>query len=165
MGCGDWEAEAVAERFCNVRLGLPMGDVLVHGPTFQGVEVLLEKQVIDGQEPLLARSTPMPGGGEASYPSPDAAPGYPKVECHPGPAPVLTPGKIFAPAGRARLTADLHGAVDPKILPPLPFPLVNLIVLQGLVGADVHLVSLVVEVSPLVNKVEAWDGQDLSPFG
>src|SRR5436305_137357 len=94
MRSGDRQAEALPERFRDVRLGLAMGDVLVHGPAFQGMEVLLQLQVVGGKEPLSAPRTRLPAGGEAGHPSSDATPGYPKVDRQPGQTLILALGQV-----------------------------------------------------------------------
>src|SRR5690348_10591715 len=97
-----------------------MGHIFVHGPTLQGVAILLQPEVVAGQEPLPTPAAVVPGGLVAGHPPLDATPGDAEVECQPGQGPVRTPRQVRPPAGGARLATDFDLPVDPAaLLPPL----------------------------------------------
>ena len=138
-----------------------MGHVLVHRPAFQGMEVLLQLQVVSWQEHLLAPGTVMPRGGEACHPPADAASVEAEVERQASQVRVCLPGQFPAAAHRALLAADLDAAVDREVLLPLPAAVTTLLLPQCRVGANVNAFPLVVEVGPLVDELEVGDGEKL----
>src|SRR6266511_2024249 len=135
-----------------MRKASPMDDMFIHGPAFQGLAMLVEAQIFPGQEPLPASATPMPGGGIACHPSPDAAATLPEVKSQAGEPSILPPRQCPPVAKGTCLTAELDALVNPEVFLALPAAFSGLVTLEAWTRPNEDPVPLVVEIGALVDE-------------
>src|SRR5215831_14287676 len=157
MAC-DTQAEELPEHLLKPLETDPVGHMLVHGPTLQGVEVLVPSLVPPGEEVPAAVQAAVEGSSALDDLPPDATLSDPQVVGQLDVHLLRVASNSPSLAERASQASDHDPAAHPELLPAPP-PLLRVYPPERLVGPEENLVPLVIEVSALVNVFEFREGE------
>src|SRR5262249_544876 len=131
-----------------------VNDVLIHGPALQAVQVLVEPLVPLRQEQKFAVLTPMLGGGATNHLTADASPGELQVISDLGVHLGVIARHSLALAPRAGVAPDFDLPVYRQLRPLRPLAAMQARFLECLAGADVYLLSLILQPATALNAGE-----------
>src|SRR5215217_957423 len=121
-----------------------VGDVLVHGPTLQSVEVLVPPRVPLGKEPRLAVLAPVPEGFAADHPPADSPSGKLKVVGYLRACSLWEPNDPYSSTVGAGVSTAFHLPRGPQASPLLAVQ--NTSPPDHFAGPEEDLLPLVIEV-------------------